>query len=95
MAAPKERILIVDDEITVRRSLNKFLTRNGFSCDEAGDAAEALQHLNDAPADLVILDIMMPGTSGKELLPQIKNSFPIRRWSWPRRSWNRIRLSPA
>jgi putative two-component system response regulator len=75
-APPKERILIVDDEKTVRRSLNKCLTRNGFSCDEAGDAMEALESMGRAPADLVILDIMMPGTSGKELLPQIRNSFP-------------------
>jgi putative two-component system response regulator len=76
VTATKEKILIVDDEKTVRRSLNKCLTRNGFSCDEAGDAAEALQSLERSPADLVILDIMMPGTSGSDLLPQIKNSFP-------------------
>jgi response regulator RpfG family c-di-GMP phosphodiesterase len=76
IAPPKERILIVDDEKTVRRSLNKCLTRNGFSCDEAGDATEALESMEKAPADLVILDIMMPGISGSELLPQIKNSFP-------------------
>jgi putative two-component system response regulator len=76
VTATKEKILIVDDEKTVRRSLNKCLTRNGFSCDEASDATEALQSLQKSPADLVILDIMMPGTSGSDLLPQIKNSFP-------------------
>ena len=74
--APREKILIVDDEKTVRRSLNKCLTRNGFSCDEAGDAREALKNLEKQPADLVILDIMMPGTSGSDLLPQIKTSYP-------------------
>ena len=75
-APTREKILIVDDEKTVRRSLNKCLTRNGYSCDEAGDAAEALNNLKKAPADLVILDIMMPGMSGSELLPQIKNTYP-------------------
>jgi putative two-component system response regulator len=75
-APAKERILIVDDEQTVRRSLNKCLTRKGFSCNEAGDAMEALKNLQKEPADLVILDIMMPGTSGSELLPQIKTSYP-------------------
>jgi response regulator RpfG family c-di-GMP phosphodiesterase len=75
-APSKEKILIVDDEKTVRRSLNKCLTRNGFSCDEACDAREALENLEKQPADLVILDIMMPGTSGSDLLPQIKTSYP-------------------
>jgi response regulator RpfG family c-di-GMP phosphodiesterase len=73
---PKEKILIVDDEKTVRRSLNKCLTRSGFVCDEAGNASEAMANLKKQPVDLVILDIMMPGTSGSELLPQIKNSYP-------------------
>jgi response regulator RpfG family c-di-GMP phosphodiesterase len=77
-AAPagKERILIVDDERTVRRSLNKCLTMNGFSCEEASNAEEAMTNLKNRPADLVILDIMMPGTSGITLLPQLKQSFP-------------------
>lgn len=74
--APREKILIVDDEKTVRRSLNKCLSMNGFSCEEASNADEALAYLNHQPADLVILDIMMPGTSGTELLPQLKESFP-------------------
>jgi putative two-component system response regulator len=76
IAPPVKRILIVDDEKTVRRSLNKCLTRSGFSCDEAGNAKEALDNLNNHPADVVILDIMMPGISGSELLPEIKESFP-------------------
>jgi putative two-component system response regulator len=72
----KENILIVDDEKTVRRSLNRCLTLRGFSCTEAGNAAEALEAMKNKPADLVILDIMMPGTSGKELLPDLKKTFP-------------------
>jgi putative nucleotidyltransferase with HDIG domain len=72
----KERILIVDDEQTVRRSMNRCLTMNGFTCQEAGNAEEAMATLKKNPADLVILDIMMPGTSGSSLLPQLKKSFP-------------------
>lgn len=76
ITATRENILIVDDEKIVRRSLNKALTMNGFSCDEASSADEAMASLKNKPADLVILDIMMPGTSGKEFLPQLKKSFP-------------------
>jgi putative two-component system response regulator len=72
----KENILIVDDEKTVRRSLNKCLTLRGFSCSEAGNAEEAMASLKKNPADLVILDVMMPGISGSELLPNLKKSFP-------------------
>lgn len=75
-AREKEKILIVDDEKTVRRSLNKCLTLNGFSCSEASSADEALESLKNQPADLVILDIMMPGTSGSELLPRLKQKYP-------------------
>jgi putative two-component system response regulator len=76
MTVSKENILIVDDEKTVRRSLNKALTMNGFACEEAANADEAMAQLNRRPADLVILDVMMPGISGKELLPKIKKTFP-------------------
>src|SRR4030042_2055721 len=74
--ANKERILIVDDEKIVRRSLNKYLTMNGFACEEASNADEAMEYLRNKTADLVILDIMMPGTPGSVLLPQIKEAFP-------------------
>jgi putative two-component system response regulator len=76
MTATRENILIVDDEKTVRRSLNKALSMNGFACEEAASADEAMESLSRRPADLVILDVMMPGTSGKELLPRLKKTYP-------------------
>jgi putative two-component system response regulator len=75
-AKEKETVLVVDDEKMVRRSLLKSLSRNGYYCDEASNADEALEFLKNNPTELVILDIMMPGTSGSELLPQLKESFP-------------------
>ena len=76
VATEKETILIVDDEKAIRRSLSRCLARNGYNCEEASNADEAFCYMNNRAAELVILDIMMPGTSGCELLPQIKQSFP-------------------
>jgi putative two-component system response regulator len=75
-APQKGTILIVDDEKTVRRSLHKCLSMNGFSCEEASNAREALAQLKNKAVELVILDIMMPGTSGSDLLPRLRKAFP-------------------
>lgn len=71
-----DRILIVDDEKSVRRSLSRCLSTNGFRCQEAANAEEAMNLLREHPTDLVILDIMMPGTTGKDFLPHLKEAFP-------------------
>jgi putative two-component system response regulator len=71
-----DRILIVDDEKSVRRSLSRCLSTNGFRCQEAANAEEAMGFLKEHPADLVILDIMMPGTTGRDFLPRLKEAFP-------------------
>lgn len=72
----RERILIVDDEATIRRLLRGKLAREGYPCEEADGAEQALDKLKSNPAELVILDVRMPGKSGIELLPEIKASYP-------------------
>jgi len=76
MVNNRERILIVDDEEMIRWTLNWKLSKEGYSCSEAGNADQALEMLTDHSADLVILDINMPGKSGTELLPAIRTDFP-------------------
>jgi putative nucleotidyltransferase with HDIG domain len=76
MTAKQESILIVDDEKAIRRLLNRKLSGEGYQCQEAGDAEQALSKLKNNAVDLVILDIMMPGKSGIELLPEIKAGYP-------------------
>jgi len=58
------RLLLVDDEPSLRQPLAAYLTRQGFSVREAVSAAEARQMLVDDTPDLVLLDIMMPGEDG-------------------------------
>lgn len=76
MAKKRERILIVDDEELVRRLLHQKLAGEGYRCEEASSADQALDELRSNPVELVLLDIRMPGKSGAELLPKIMASYP-------------------
>ena len=72
-----ERILVVDDEAAVRGIVSALLERSGYATTVAESAAEALNLLREQPAfDLVLSDIMMPGTDGLSLLDQICTDFP-------------------
>jgi putative nucleotidyltransferase with HDIG domain len=75
MMAKQETILIVDDEQTIRRLLKQMLSNEGYHCQEAGNAEEALEKLRNNAISLVLLDIKMPGKSGIELLPEIKTGY--------------------
>ncbi len=75
MTEKQEGILIVDDEEAIRRLLHQKLSSEGYQCQEAGNAEQALDKLRSNPVGLVILDIKMPGKSGIELLPEIKASY--------------------
>jgi putative two-component system response regulator len=72
----KHKVLIVDDEPVIRKILNQRLSADGFHCEEAGNAEEALRRLAHGQTDLMVLDIKMPGKSGVELLPEIKKKYP-------------------
>jgi putative two-component system response regulator len=69
-------VLIVDDEALVRRTIRKSLASEGYICYEAENADKAINCLNTSPAEVVLLDIRMPGKTGKELLPEISAAFP-------------------
>ena len=61
------RLLLVDDEAALREPLAEYLSRQGFSVTQAASAAEARSRLRESHADLVLLDIMMPGEDGLSL----------------------------
>jgi DNA-binding response OmpR family regulator len=67
-----ERILIVDDEFTVREVVGRYLRREGYETIEAADGRQALQLAADA--DLVVLDLMLPHVDGLEVLRQIRST---------------------
>jgi putative two-component system response regulator len=69
----KRRVLIVDDEPTVRKCVKLSLVSEGIECDEATDGDSALNLLSENLYDLVLTDIEMPVLSGMELLKVIRN----------------------
>jgi len=67
-------ILVADDQVSNRELLHELLTTQGFNVITAADGAEALDRLGTVPADLVILDVMMPRLNGFEACKKIKAS---------------------
>lgn len=71
-----ERILVVDDDPAIRDALATSLGQAGFAVDLAGDGREALAALRDDPPDLVVLDVMMPGIDGFEVVRRLRLADP-------------------
>ena len=69
-------ILIVDDETSIRQSLDGVLSDEGYSCIHACDGAGALEKIREAGPALVLLDIWMPGMDGIQTLRRIKELAP-------------------
>jgi signal transduction histidine kinase/CheY-like chemotaxis protein len=67
------RILLVDDDKGTRKVMKNLVTREGFLVMEANDGREALQQLENAVADLILLDVMMPGMDGFEFIEQLRS----------------------
>ncbi|MCF8139392.1 MAG: response regulator [Desulfotignum sp.] len=70
-------ILLVDDENDFRQIIAKRLKRRGIEVREADRGEKALQMLEDAPVDVVIMDVKMPGMDGIECLKQIKEKYDL------------------
>jgi DNA-binding NtrC family response regulator len=78
--ATRARILIIDDEESIRESLDVLLTMEGFSVETAPDAASGLEILGRKTYDLILLDLMLPDRSGLEVLAEVRqhdSSTPI------------------
>lgn len=71
--APRGRLLVADDEPHIRRILTTLLEMSGFVVDAVSDGTAALELLaGSVEYDVVLLDIMMPGASGLEVLSQMR-----------------------
>lgn len=70
-------ILVVEDEETLAESLRYTLTREGYEVAVAADGRSALERLAPVPPDLVVLDLMLPGLGGLDVLRHIRSSLTI------------------
>src|ERR1019366_3737282 len=66
------QVLVVDDEPHIRAVLRGYLEADGFAVAEAGDGETALRLVRDGAPDLVLLDVMLPGMDGLEVLRQVR-----------------------
>jgi signal transduction histidine kinase len=76
MDEPRGNILVIDDEVGMREGCRRALAPNGFRVSVAEHGVEGLRKLRQEPYDLVLLDAMMPGISGLELLERIQEYDP-------------------
>ena len=70
------RILIIDDEETVRNVLRRMLESAGYEVVEASDGEAGMQEYHQNPADIVIVDMFMPVKSGLEVIQELKRDVP-------------------
>jgi two-component system phosphate regulon response regulator PhoB len=67
------KLLVIDDEPAIREMVRFTLSRSGFDCVEAEDAATAKQLILSEDPDLLLLDVMMPGQSGLDLARELRS----------------------
>jgi CheY-like chemotaxis protein len=76
MASSRFRLLVVDDEPSLRDLASDLLTSEGYDVLTAKDGLDALNQLVDPLPDMIISDLMMPRMSGFELLAVVRQRFP-------------------
>ena len=68
-----KKILVIEDDIYIGNMVEEALRKNGYGVSRAYSGTEALLVIKDYVPDLILLDLMIPGITGEELLPQIMN----------------------
>ncbi|TVQ18190.1 MAG: response regulator, partial [Leptolyngbya sp. DLM2.Bin15] len=69
-----KKILIVDDDITLRTALIRYLEKRGYSVQQASSGLEGLAKFEDDPPDLIVSDIMMPEMDGLEFCRRLRST---------------------
>jgi len=72
-----EHILVIDDDQKLNALLKEYLGRSGFRVATVDNPSEGIEHLGREEPDLVILDVMLPGTDGFEICKEIRKKWSI------------------
>ena len=75
--AAEPRVLVVEDDAGTRVLLTRFLQENGIAAAGARDGAEMWEALERGPVDLVLLDVMLPGTGGMDLCRTLRRTSAV------------------
>lgn len=74
------RLLVIEDDVTLRESLVKQLSDSGFAVEQAADGKEGLYFAKEFPIDLAIVDLGLPGISGLDIIREVRadgKTYPI------------------
>jgi DNA-binding response OmpR family regulator len=77
MTEPTPRLLLVDDDAQLAAMLHEFMELHGFSVVVVGDGESALDQLAEIQPDLVILDVMLPGMNGFDVLEKLRQTHDL------------------
>ncbi len=69
-------ILVVDDDLNLRKTLSDILKAKGYNCITAGSGAEGLALMKASPADIALIDLRLPDMTGIEVLRKLKDAYP-------------------
>src|ERR1700680_1532639 len=76
-AALSSKVLVVDDEAHIVELARLYLSREGYEVEGVGDGSQALARFNQGQPDLVVLDIMLPGTDGLTICKEIRKQSQV------------------
>ena len=71
----KNKLLVVDDDPGIRKVLNKLLTKEGYKAFDAGNETDSLKILQDEDIDLILLDLFLEESSGRDILKKVRSDF--------------------
>jgi DNA-binding response OmpR family regulator len=77
MTEPTPRLLLVDDDAQLAAMLHEFMELHGFNVVVVGDGESALDQLTEIQPDLVILDVMLPGMNGFDVLEKLRQTHDL------------------